>query len=73
MKDSVSTVFYFKFSYLKSADCLRKVKSEMKSESSHSYMEAEAETQQYRSGFNQVNIPGYGWIPFSSFEGKIKW
>ena len=36
-------------SYLKSADCLRKVKSEMKFKSwlSHSYMEDVAATQQY--------------------------
>ena len=74
--NSVSTIFNkhftnssriegFRFgnlSYLKSADCLRKVKSEMKSESrlSHLYMEDVAATQQYfRYLLPDFPIPGY--------------
>ena len=74
--NSVSTIFNKQFtnssriegfrfgnlSYLKSADCLRKVKSEMKSESrlSHSYMEDVAATQQYfRYLLPDSPIPGY--------------
>ena len=73
--NSVSTIFNKQFanssriegfrfdnlSYLKSADCLRKVKSEMKSESwlSHSYMEDVAATEQYfRYLLSDSPIPG---------------
>ena len=60
--DKTGGFCYGNLSYLKSAECLRKVKSEMKSENrfSNSYMEDVAATQQYfRYLLPDSPIPGY--------------